>query len=84
MQLPSPQRSLEKRPDLESALDKICEPSQAPKVNRTQYDEMASGQLHEDCSQRDFRRKESKAVLRPRLTKMDAAEEKRNSGGSVL
>ena len=39
VQLPSPHGSTEEHPDLEPPLGKICEPPQAPKVNRTQYDE---------------------------------------------
>ena len=78
VQLPSPRGSLEKRPDLVSPRDKICEPSQAPKVNRTRFDGMTCDQLHDECSQRAFRRKKLEAVLETRLTRMDAAEEKRN------
>ena len=39
---------------------------------------MTWGQLRDQCSQRGFRKKESKAALKTRLTTMDAAEAKRN------
>ena len=44
-------------------------------MNRTQYDE---------CSRRCFRKKESKAALKTRLARMDAAEERRNLEGGAL
>ena len=40
VQPPSLRGFLAKRPDPESSFDEICDASQAPKVDRTQYDEM--------------------------------------------
>ena len=83
-QLPSPHGSLGQHSDLESSFDKICEPSQSPRADRTQYDEMTSDQPHDKCPQQGFRLKESKAALKTRLTTWGAAEEKRNLGASAL
>ena len=83
-QLPSPKGSVERHPDPGSSFDKLREPSQVPKGNRTQYDVMTWGQFHDECPQRGFMMKASKAVLKTRWAKMGAAEEKRNLEGGVL
>ena len=61
---------------MESSFDKACEPSQARSADETRYDEVMWGQLRDQCSQRGFRKKESKAVLETRLTTMSVAEVK--------
>ena len=78
VQHPPPRGSVERRLDPGSSFDKLRQPSQVPKVTRTQDDEMTRDQLRDECSQRGFWNKESNAVLQPSLTKMDAAGEKRN------
>ena len=74
VRLPAPKGSVGRHPDPGSSFDRLCEPSQALEVNRTLYDEMTWDQLHDKCSQRGFRNKESKAVLKTRLTKMGAGD----------
>ena len=66
-QFPSPQGSVGRQPDLGSTVVEIPEPSQATRVNRTPYDGMAWGQLHDECAPRGFRKKKLKAVSRTRL-----------------
>ena len=44
---------------LGSSFDRACEPSQAPRADGTQYDELTLGQLDDQCSQRGYREKES-------------------------
>ena len=83
VQLP-PRRGLSERyPDWEFSFEKKCEPSHAPVADRTEYDEMTWDHLHDQCSPRGFRQKESKTVLKPRLNAMGAAEDKRNLKGTV-
>ena len=65
-QLPSPKSPVGRHPDLGPSHDKLCEASQPPKVNRTQYDEITRDQLHDERSQRGFRGKESEAVWKTR------------------
>ena len=81
VQLPSSPRSPVRRPELASPLGRKCEPSQAPAVGRAQYDQMTWDQLHEQCCQSAFRRKESEGVLETRLASVDAAEAKRIPNG---
>ena len=76
--LPSPRGISEEHPDWESPFDKKCEPSRAPIVDRTRHTEMPWDHLHDQCPRRGFSRKESRKVLKTRLTTMDAAEDKRN------
>ena len=75
---------MERHPDPGSSFGWRREPSQAPQVNRTQIDDMTWDRSHDVCSRRGFRQKELKAVLKARLTKMDAAEEKRNFAGDCV
>ena len=82
-QLPSPRDPSGKHPDWVSSHDKKCEPSQAPSVDRAQYDETTWDRLPDQCSRRDFRRKDSKAVLKTRLTAMGDAGDKRDLKGSA-
>ena len=42
-QLPLPRVQSDKHPHLESSFDKTCEPSQAPRADGAQYDEMTCG-----------------------------------------
>ena len=74
----SPRVPSDTHPHLESSFEKTCWPSQAPRAEGAQYDEMTWGQLHDPCSQRGFRKREPKAVLKTRLTAMGAAEAKRS------
>ena len=73
-QLLPPHVPSERHPHSESSFDKAREPSQALTAHGAQYDEMPWGQLHNQCSRRGFRRKESKAVSKTRLTTMGTAE----------
>ena len=66
VQLASPRVPSERHPHLESSFDKACEPSRVPRAAETHCDGMAWGQLHDQSSQRGFRKKESKAVLMAR------------------
>ena len=77
-ELLSPHAPSDGYPHLEPSFHKTCAPPQARRAAGTQYDEMTWGQLRDQCSQRGFRKKESGAVLKTRLTEMDAAEAKRN------
>ena len=72
--LPSSPRSPGRRPEWESSSDKECEPFRAPVAGRAQYDQLTWDQLHQQRSQRGFRRKESKEVVKTRLASTDAAE----------
>ena len=74
--VPSPKGSVGRQPDLGSSFGELCEPSRAPTVTWDQQ--------HDECYQRGFRRKESKAVSKTRLTQMGATGEKRNLEGSAL
>ena len=76
--LPSPLMASDKPQHLDSPLDRKCAPSRAPRATGAQHEELTREHLHDQCSQRGYREKESKAVLKTRLTTMDAAEAKRN------
>ena len=82
--LPPPRGPSERLSDSESSSDTKCEPSQVRVLDWAQSDEMTWDQFSDLCFNRGFRRKESKAVLKTRLTAVDAAEGKRNSRGSAL
>ena len=58
LQLPSSEGSVDHPPDLGSSCDKIREPSQVPKVNRNQQDEMTWDRLRGECSQRGLTKTE--------------------------
>ena len=73
--------ALDRHPAPESAFDRNCEQSQAPVADRTQDEDLTSGQLHEQCSHRGCHRKESKNVSKTRLAAMGAAEAKRIPAG---
>ena len=78
-QLPPPRTTLERRQLLESFFDKTCAPSQAPRAEGAQYGEITREQLHEQCPQCGKRKRESKELLKTRLSTMGAAEEKRST-----
>ena len=78
VQLPLPRDTLDIPQPLGSSFDRTRGPSQAPRADGAQYDELTWGQLHDQCSQRGCRREESKAVLTTRLTAMETAEANRN------
>ena len=77
-QLPSPRVTSDGHQPPESSSDKMCAPPQVPRADGTQYDEMTWVQLHDQCSQRCFRKKESKAVSKTPLAVMHYAEAGRN------
>ena len=52
-------------------------PSRPPAVDHGQYDHLSYGQLREQCKPRRYSRKDSEAVLKTRLTVMDAEGSKR-------
>ena len=81
--LPSPPRPPASHPEWESSLEKMCEPCQAPVVDWAHFDHLTWGRHHEQCSQRGYRRGESKEALKTRLASMDAAEAGRKPKGSV-
>ena len=78
VQLPTSRDTLDIQQPPEPPFDRTRAPSQAPRADGAQQKEFTRGQLHDQCSQRGYRKKESKAVLNTRLTTMDAAEAKSN------
>ena len=68
---------------LEFSFDRTCAPSDPPRADGAQYEELAWGQLRDQCSQQGYRLQESKAVFKTRLTTMDAAEAKRRKVGNA-
>ena len=66
VRLPTPQDSTESPQPFESSPDRTCAPPQAPGAGGTQCDELMWGHLHDQCSQRGCREKDSKAVLKTR------------------
>ena len=70
-------RSSMQHPAPGSLFDRNCAQPQAPEVGRTQNEKLTGDQLHEQCSQRGYRRKGPKDVSKTSLASMDAAEAKR-------
>ena len=77
-QLPTPQDPTFTIQPMGSSFDRTCEPSQGPTADEAQYDELTSGQFHDQCPKRGYRKRESKAVLKTRLPTTDATEAQRN------
>ena len=77
-QLPPHQTSTPNLRPSDSAFDRAREPPQAPTVNGAQFGKVSWGQLRDQCSQRGYWKKDSKAVLKTRLPTLGAAEAKRN------
>ena len=66
VQLPTQQPSKMNLHPLESSSDRFCEPSQAPQAGWAQYEKSTWGQLRDQCSQRGYQEKESKAASKTR------------------
>ena len=78
VQLPTSRETLDIPQPLESSFDTKCAASQAPRADGAQYDELTRVHEKDQCSQRGYRKKESKAAWKTRLPTMDAAGAKRN------
>ena len=81
-QLLSSSSSPARHPEWESSFDETREPPQAPLADRARRSRLTWDPLHDQCSERGFRRKELEEAWRTRLTSMGAEEGKRNSKGS--
>ena len=77
VQVPSSPRPPLQHPALESSFGRNCEQPQAPVVDRTQYEKLTRGNLHDQCSQRGYRREESEEARKTQLASTDAPEAKR-------
>ena len=73
--LPSPRSSMQ-HPASEPSPDGNCGQRQFPFVDQTQYEQLTWDQPHEQCSQREYHRKESQEALETRLGFMGAADAK--------
>ena len=83
IQLPIPQDATVSPRPFNPSFVRTCAPSQAPEADGAKYEELTWGQLHDQCSQRGYRKIESEAVLETRLSTMDAAEAKRISADTA-
>ena len=79
-QLPPPQYLVQRSPP-EYPFGRNREQFLAPVVGRNQSRRITWVQLHERCSQRGYRREETKEVSKTRLAPMDSAEAKRKPVG---
>ena len=63
-QSPAEQQSEVNTHPLDPLCDRTYAPSQVPREDGTQYEKLSWGRKHDQCSQRGYRKTESKAVLK--------------------
>ena len=72
--LPPPASSVDDKDPLSASFGRKCAPFQAPVADTINYDQLSSGPSHELRKQRDYHKKDTRAVLRTRLAATDALD----------